>query len=1013
VAVGAAWLPPQGGADENLRQHAQARDSYAQAFSFYRALGDRRREAVALGNLGLVYDDVGQYARARDAYTQALVLFRILGDRGGEAGALNGLGRVYHDLGQYAQARDAFTQALVLFRILGDRGGEARALGNLGLVYDEWGQHTHARDLLTQALALYRTLGDRDREAADLTNLGLVYEELGQYAQARDFLTQALSLTRALGDRRGEASVLTNLSIVYDQLGQYAQTRDSYTQVLALTRGLGDRRGEARALDNLGVVHQQLGQYAQARDFFTQALALDRALGYRDGEASVLENLGVVYRKLGQYAQARDLLTQALALYRTLGDRDREATDLTSLGLVYDELGKYGQARDVLTQALALTRALGYRRGEASVLTNLSIVYDQLSQYGQARDLLTQALALARALGDRLMEASTAFDRGLAFEQLGRFPQAASDYRAAIVVIESLRGEAGRPEERVGFFENYVEPYDALVRVLLRQARAGMPGAAAEAFRVAEQGRARGVLDLLAEARARVTVGVDPRLVARETELNGELTALENDWRREMAKPAAQQNSTRLGSLTTRRLDLERGLRDVEQAVAARYPRYAELTRPTVADAAGVTAVLRPGEVLLEYFITDEIAAVWVVRAGHGVQVRWLPATGRAVAGLAARLQAQVRTPRGFLVSGGAGAANTAGFDLSAAHALYRDLVEPVRADLAGARTVFVVPHGPLLTLPLEVLVQGVTDQRGTSVALTGPRSLDTTLRPQYFGDTYALAYVPSASLLALLRREQAAPPGRASKPIVAFADPTYGADEGGGERGAVNRGAEESAAALRSPVTGLGKIKLTRLPYTGAEARAIGGLFGATGTPPLYLRERAAKATVEALSARGELAQYRYVHFATHGLLGNEVPGAALEPALVLSLVDPKDDGFLRMSDVLNLRLQADLVVLSACETGLGAEVKGEGLVGLTRAFMYAGTPTVVVSLWTVSDPATAALMTEFYRGLKGGLSKGEALRRAKAALRTEGYKDADGHVRSGANPNLWAPFILVGDPG
>jgi len=889
---------------------------------------------------------------------------------------------------RYAEALDALTHALALQRAAGDRAGQADTLYLMGYAKLRLDDAVGARDTLLASALLFNQLHDAAGEASTLLQLGRALFALNDYAPAVDALTRAQMLFQQTGNRRSEAYALQSLGHVYLAQGAYARVTDVWNRALAIFRDVQDRDGEANTLLFLGTLVTDFGDLRQAYALKKQALDLfRRPPENRDGEALALLSLGLTAKNMRQYPIAREMLSQAVDLFRQQRNPAYETVALAGLGETMLRLGQNDDARTDFEQALALARQYHLLALEIEMQISLGDVYYAKGQNAEALQSYTAAYQAAQRGADLKSLWWSAYGRVLSLRRLGRTQEAIDGYRTVIDVIERIRGGIDRSEQRVGFLGDKIEVYDGLTALLIQRASAPTAPDAVEAFNVAERGRARGMLDLMAEAQA--GAAVDPQLLAQENALGTALAQVTAQ------QAAAAPNSPEAASLLRRRLDLEKQLQDVRQTLAARYPKYAELAHPAVVDAASAPRVLRPGEVLLEYFITGDVSAVWVVRPGRAVELRRLPAAAADVSALAARLRAQLADARAVPIANPQAPAAAAGFDVKVAHDLYRDLMEPVQADLAGAKTVFIVPHGPLLTLPFEALVE------------------DAGAAPRYVGGTYAVAYVQSASLLALLRKEPRTP-AAPRKPFLAFADPVYSPSESDARGMPMNRGADEIAAAERGAATGLAGVQLGRLPFTGDEARKIGELFGATEAGgDLYLRARAQETVVKQLSESGDLAKYRYVHFATHGLLGNEIPGARSEPALVLSLVgDPKDDGFLQMSEVLNLRLNADLVVLSACQTGLGEQVRGEGLIGLTRAFMYAGTPTVVVSLWSVSDPATAALMVEFYRGLKDGLSKGEALRRAKETLRTQGYRDGSGRLRSGASPYLWAPFILVGDP-
>jgi CHAT domain-containing protein len=476
------------------------------------------------------------------------------------------------------------------------------------------------------------------------------------------------------------------------------------------------------------------------------------------------------------------------------------------------------------------------------------------------------------------------------------------------------------------------------------------------AFETCEQSRARSLLDLLSEARGGVRQGVDPALLERERLLAAQLRAKSERQVEYLAKRdvKAAVIEKDLAGLTSQ-------YRDLEAKIRAASPRYDALVRPKPLSLAEIQhSYLDAATVLLEYAPGAERSFVFVV-TGTGVRTFELPDKA-ALETLARKAYESLAAPGGSASSAGP------------LRELSRAVLGPVAGLLAKKRLI-IVTEGALQYVPFA--------------ALSLPSSPDTPLMVDH-----EIVSLPSASTLAFVRdeRRQSAGP---TKTLAVLADPVFSVDDprltGGAQNASLKPDRERSAP-------GFDRIELDRLPATRKEALDILALVPE--------RERLAALDFDANRAvvtAGTLSDYRYVHFATHGLLN------ALHPELssiVLSLVDRNgrpQNGFLQTTDVYNLNLKAELVVLSACQTALGQEVRGEGLIGLTRAFMYTGTPAVVASLWTVSDVSTAELMTRFYKGmLVGGLRPAAALREAQISIWKQGRW---------ARPYYWAAFTLQGE--
>jgi CHAT domain-containing protein/Tfp pilus assembly protein PilF len=960
-----------------LGERQKALEYYTQALAIFRAVGDRGSEATLLNNIGQVYSALGEKQKALEHFTQALAIFRAVGDRAGEATTLNNIGMVYSALGEKQKALEYFTQALPLRRAVGDRAGEATTLNNIGRVYDDLGEKQKALEYYTQALAIFRAVGDRGSEATLLNNIGQVYSALGEKQKALEYYTQALALRRAVGDRDGEATTLNNIGMVYSALGEKQKALEHFTQALAIIRAVGDRDGEATTLNNIGGVYYGLGEKQKALEHFTQALAIFRAVGDRAGEATTLNNIGMVYSALGEKQKALEYFTQALPLRRAVGDRAGEATTLNNIGLVYDDLGEKQKALEYFTQALPLRRAVGDRDGEATTLNNIGGVYDALGEKQKALEYYTQALDIVRAVGFREGEAVTLGNIGVIERDRGNLGEARTRIEAALDLIEAVRAQAPGPELRATFLASYRGFYELYIDLLLRQhEREPDKGHDRVAFQASERARARSLLELLAEARVDVRQGIAPELKERERAVHARLAAIQSRLLQAYQQPHPEAAQIAALEAEFKRADAER--EQVEWEIRRRHPRYAELQYPTPVGVSAVQGVLEEGTALLEYVLLGESGIVFVVTREEFRAVRL---------GSAKTIREYVEKLREAVAAG----PRRGAFSNYVLHArwLYQELVQPVEAWIEGKRELIIVPDGILYYLPFELLLTSAEGMGGD------PRRLP------YLVRKYAVRYVPSASVWVGLGRPEAER-REWEKTLVAYADPVYGDLEG-----AVRE-------AWRSAFGEL--AKLPRLPHSRREVQQIARLYPAADVV-LRVGQEAREERVKS----GEAERARYVHFAAHGVLNENKPeysGIVLtlgapsalatragetarraEPERAGQREESAEDGLLQVYEVFNLRLNAEVAVLSACETGLGKEVRGEGMVGLTRAFLYAGAEAVVVSLWKVMDPATAELMVRFYRHLRAGRKKAEALRQARLEM-------LDQYV----HPYYWAAFVLVG---
>ena len=983
LQMGARKLQSQGTA-EAMRQAA---GQYEAALAAWKILGDQAGQAATLLASGKVYFDLADAKRSFDAWDQSLAFWRALGRRTEEARALSNLALLSYAKGEKEKALEQYDQALALHRAEGDRYWEAETVNRIGWVYnamDEWQRAIAQHNL---ALPLRREVGDRLGEAVTLNDLGRASDALGEKQRAVEFYEQALRLSTPDEAPEGAANILIRLGVVHDSTGESQKALDAYGQALGLLEKVGNRRALASALNNVGLAHANLGDYGRALEYYERALGLCRELGLRGGEATTLHNIGLVNRAAGEVRKAIDDQNQALAIHKSLNSRSGQALDLQALGAAHGELGESRLALELFDQAIVLRRALGDRRGEAITLTSLGVAQAALGEAQKAHDLLSQSLPLHRAVANREGEAEALLNLARAEYALGDTNGARTLLDQSLRLTESIRVKVSGQELRSSYFAAVQRRYELGIDLLMRMHQDGRAdGQGLAALELGERARARSLLELLAETRADIRQGVDPSLLARERALQQRLNAKAEAQTKLLngRHPEAQA-----ATIAEEIVALTQQLQEVITQIRVGSPRYAALAAPQPLGVAEIQRLLDDDTLLLEYALGDKQSYLWAVTPTTVSSYQLPPraeieAAAREVYDLLSRRPKRGEPPDPqFIVQ---------------AEALSRMLLGPAGPQLGKKRLVFVAP-GVLSYLPFAALPAppGARPAGGNYLPLIATREV---------------VNLPSASVLSVIRREAAGrkPPDRT---IAVLADPVF---EAGDRRVALakHKGASgetppaiaaETAALTRAidtvnpSTTRTGpRTGLTRLAFSRQEADAILA-FASPGRGLKATDFDASRAT--AMSR--QLSQYRMLHFATHGLLNSENPELS---GLVFSLVDESgkaQDGFLRLHEIFNLELNADLVVLSACQTGLGREIKGEGVIGLTRGFMYAGAPRVVASLWNVDDLATAELMKLFYRGmLDDGLRAAAALRRAQYELSRQ---------RRWTSPYFWAGFVLQGE--
>ena len=910
------WSLYKEGSAESLRQ---AIIEWKKTLKLWQQVEDDSEQALTLIWLGNVYSDLGEKQQALEYYGQALPLYRAVEDQKWQATTLNNIGLVYSELGEKAEALNYYNQALSLYRAVNDDDGEAITLNNIGLIYSSLGEKAEALNYYNQALSLYRAVNDDDGEAVTLNNIGLVYSELGNKEEALNYYNQALPLLRAIGNSRVEATTINNLALVYDELGRKEKALNHYQQALLIRRTIGDRNGEAVTLNNIGIVYSSLGKKEEALKHYHQALPLLHALGNKEVEATTLNNIGIEYSSLGKKEEALNHYHQALSLYRAITDRDGEAVTLNNIGIEYSGLGEKEEALNHYNQALTLYRAVGYQGGQVNTLWNIA----QL-QYEQSN----------------LIAASATMEQ-------------------AIEKIEFLRNQIFTTQLQESFYLTVEKYYDFQIRLLMElQQQNPSPQYHAQALHYSERVRARQLLTELQEANVDIHQGVDPQLLAKEKQLNQQLTTALSEkailLRGTSSNREKEDFNKQINSLIAE-------LDKVEAAIRLQSPAYAAINQPTkftLKTREIQQQLLDNDTLLLEYYLSEEGSYLWVVSKNKVSSYKLPPK---------AEIEQLAQQFRNDIAS------ETIN-NPEIGQKLSQIILVPAAQEL-GNKRLLIVGDGTLQSIPFAALP---SPNLPTSQPLIANHEIIT---------------LPSASSLAALQQQVKGRP-LAPKKLAVLADPVY--EQEGSEEGQPNLSELSGVRAAQNAC-----VSLQDLPYTRTEAENILNLVS---------QEEGFKALGHEASLRTatnpQLSQYQILHFATHGCINQDVPQFSGLALSVYNSQGETQDPLLRLDTIYNLVLPAELVVLSACETGLGSELAGEGLISLTRGFMYAGAKRVVVSFWSVNDSSTAELMSKFYEKMYQEKLKPAAALRAAQLEMWQGEENSDWQ-----DPYHWAAFTVQGE--
>lgn len=1014
------------GQRESLKEIAE--EKLKEALQLWRNAEDASGEARALRALANRYRLSGDSINAIKYYEATLAIHRKLNDRAGEAHTLLELGRASPSP---QKAVEYYEQAMPIFREIKSRRGEANTLYSTGFAFARMGKMRDALKFYQEALPIMRAENDRVGEGQTLNAMGGAHDVLGNSDEAIALYRQAETLRREIGDQLGLVVTVSNIAVVNDNWGDWQSARKSYDEALAiytsrLKEGLKSCVKEtseqtdrvcgaaASTLDNIGELYNSLGDPQTALAKFEESLPIRDAL--KKGRGQGTTRMRICYSKYlqGKLQEALKHCEQAAQFLKTVKDDYWLSTTFMFMGMSYAALNEREKALDYYRQALQAQESIGNRRGIAITLDKMGEIYALEGDAKNAFESYNRALQLWRQVKDPDGEAITLYHLARAERDRGNFAEAHERVEQALAIVESQRVKVPGHRLRSSYFATKLNYYELDIDLKMQLARQGRGAQLADAaFVVNERARARSLIEILSEARLGVGEQSSPKL----SELIGHRQAVQ----RKLDAKALTQTSLLNGKHTVeeaavlaKEIDrLVTEYNELEARIREQSPRYAKLIDPRPLGLKEIQQLLDGQTLLLEYALGDERSYLWAVTSTEIISYT-LPARAE-IEKKAARVK-QLLTSRQPVPGETNEQRRERLMRVDESDALYWDaaadlshiILEPAAAQLAG-KHLLIVPDGELQYLPFSALP---SPPRAAVAAAAHHHNLgsdsrsDAASKEKGFSPlilSHKIVHLPSASTLSVLQRKAE---GRqpALKALAVVADPVFEMVDSRlaearkslpGSLAKVN--GNGTASRQTDPLTRSQSLPFSRLLSSLREGKAIVSLVP-PGQGLLATSFNANRALVKEMG----LNDYRILHFATHGLLDDQHPELS---GIVLSLFDRSgqpQNGFLRLYDIYDLRLSADLVVLSACNTALGKRINGEGLIGLTRGFMYAGVPRVVASMWQADDNATAELMRHFYQGmLKKHLTPAEALREAQIAMWQQPSRRA---------PYYWAAFVLQG---
>lgn len=905
---------------------------------------------------------ISKYSEGIAAWRKALETAHKMKDNELEVKLLGNIGAAYYNLKDYSNSFRYYKKALGIAKKIGDNIEEGLLLANMGLNYLKSSKYEEALLHYEKSLEIHQAIGYKKVIANTLRSIGNIYRRLYYFEKAVGYYEIALQAHQKMGNIKSEGITRQNTAIAYRMLGDYEKALEYSGKALSIFKGIKDKKSEGATLINIGNIYSILGDYDKASDYQKKALQIFRELNDKKGEAITLCNIGNAYSKSGQDEKGLKYHETSLEIDREIRDKKGEATDLGNIGVLYFNLGDFDKAIKCYQEALLIYEEIGRKNGQAYLLINMGEVYLALKQYDRSWNYYSEALSIGKRIKFPELIWRAQVGLGAICWAKGKHEDSFDYYEKATKQIESIRYRLSIEKLKSEFLKNKINVYEDIVSLLLEMsANTSTKNSKRLAFNYAERSKSRAFLDLLAESRANIKEGIAPELLNHEKVLNHEFSHTQSTLQKELSKPKERMDQEKVRELEEKLENLDEDFQQLKLEMTRKNPKYAALKYPVPITLEKLQQkILDKDTVLLEYMVGEKSSYLWKVGQNHFEALKL--DIGRE------EIERRVKLLRHLIET----SANSSAF-AAQAYILYQKLMEPAMARIPKGKKLLIVPDGILNYLPFEVLCTKKIEKRDRQRFKTLP----------YLIKIYPVHYVQSASVWASLQQEvkHLEPKTRkGSGKLLAFGDPVF-------------RGEKELSgnALIRSAFQGSDPVRFNRLIYSGKEVETIGKILKPSD---IYLRQQAKEEKIKQMQ---DLSQYRYIHFATHGILNENKPQFS---GLVLTQDDdPTEDGFLQMREILNLKINADLVVLSACRTGLGKLVRGEGIIGLTRAWMYAGTPSVMASLWAVNDASTARLMEQFYRNLKKGMSKPLALQKAKLRILKK-----TGAVRGGAG------FVLIG---
>lgn len=916
-----------------------------------------------LFNQGEKFRLEGEFEKAIDFFKNSISLANKCGAKKVELEAHTKLGILFWNLGQLEESENSYLKALALAKSLGLKDREKECLDALDIInlynkakeFRRSGEYKNSIEYFQKAINIAKNINSPDHELKCLRWMSVCYWDQNDFQEFRSLNEMAISIARKTRNKREEGICLNNIGLYLWKIDNYTKALQYYEKALEIAEKAKNLQSENECLNNIGLIYKDIGNYDKALTYLNKALLIDNPSFGNNYISIDLNNIGIIYRQKGllnnskeDFLKALEYFSKCLEITKKIDDKKTATYIYINLGTIYSDLENYSDALRYYHQGLKIAENIMNKEGMSLILNNIGIVYYNLGDYEESTKYCQKAIDLANQIksGQVLWEAFLYVANS--YKKQAKFNDALKNYENSISVIESVRSTLELEELKASYFgtDKRIEAYHNLIDLLVRIQKSNpQKSYDAEAFKYFEKAKARAFLDSLEVAQVSISQGIDTKLSAQEKLLNNDITSL---YKKLLVPDLTVEQKNDINEKLKKFDDDHERLK---REIRATSPAYANLRYPEIITLNEAQEKLVDNQTTyISYSIGKDNSYGFAI-SKNGLKI--FPISPRK------KLQAKVSAHIKVIT-------DKENADFYLGQELYTELVRP-GLDRQTKRLVF-VPDDILYFLPFETLLQSGNQGR-------------------WLIQDYAIAYAPSLSSLWEIIKRGRRDGTKHKKDILAFGDPVYGPAE--------DQDNSQNSSDIFQDFYSSSAFKFFRLKYSGVEVQRIAALFN-KNREEIYQRESASEQVLKNL----DLEDFKIIHFAAHGLIDDQNPARS---SIVLSL-DSKsqEDGFVQMREIYNLKMRADLVSLSACQTGLGQFIRGEGIEGLNRAFFYAGASSVLKSLWSINDQASSQLMERFYFHLLSSNSIMDALQKAK--LEMIGFKPF-------SHPFYWAAFVITGD--